>query len=240
MPLMLSHASATQHELLDLVAPHYIQFAQARGWDILLDKSDETFADRGPHWHKVRLIKDLLARNDFLIWVDCDFVLRSEANPLDELRDEDFQGLVMQNDAGGPAPNTGLWLLRNCDRAHRFIERVWEVGQLPDATLNDQATVSHLLGFSYEPAQCKPMRGSEFLAQTGWLDRHWNMLYSNSPEAALVGRGIHYGGAHTMPLEHKLTAISTQLRRDGLAGWEPLLPLAAELNDGPPLRHPSA
>ena len=65
------------------------------------------------------------------------------------------------------------------------------------------------------------------------------MLYSNSPEAALVGRGIHYGGAHTMPLENKLTAIATQLRRDDLPGWESRLPLAAELAASPPLQHPS-
>jgi hypothetical protein len=236
MALLLSHADKTQHELLRLISPHYTQFAETRGWDILLDESEGSFDDRTSHWHKIRLLKELLPQYDFVLWVDCDFVLRGTDDPIDELSEDDFQGLVMQQDSGQSiGPNTGFWLLRNCDEAHRFLERAWETGPLPDAVLNDQSTVSHLLGFGYEPSPVKPLHGSEFLANTCWLNRRWNLLYAHSPEAPLTGWGIHYGGAHTMPLEYKLADITTQLRRDKLPGWEERLPLAVDM--GVPVRN---
>jgi hypothetical protein len=232
MPLLLSHADGPQEEILDLVLPHYLRFAGERDWDVLLDKSAPALPpSRGSHWHKVRLLREHLPQHDYVLWVDCDFVLRGGGDPIEELEDGDFQGMVMQQDGGpGVTPNTGFWLLRNCDRALRFLDMVWETGPLPDAVLNDQATVSHLLGFGYEPGPCRPLRGSEFLAGTCWLDRRWNLLHAHSPESTLTAWGIHYGGAHTMPLDFKLSAITTQLRRDRLPGWEGRLPLAVDMS----------
>jgi len=215
--VLCSYATGEQAELLELVAPHYRAFAERHGYQLELRFDEVQLDGRSPHWGKIAFMREILGSTDVCLWVDCDFVLRGDGDLLAGMLPEDFQGLVMEQTPHGPGPNTGLWALRNCEEAHEFLELVWETGQLPDAKLHDQATVAHLLGFSYLPWITKPVHASPWLAHTGWLDRRWNMISVYHPEAPLVAYGIHYGG---MNLAEKRGAIINQLIRGRLPGWE--------------------
>jgi hypothetical protein len=217
MPLLLSHADRSQSELLDIVSPHYQQFAERNSWQMLLSREEFSFTDRNPHWSKIALLRKLLPEHDYVIWVDCDFIIRSEDNPLDAVKAQDFQSLVMEQTSHGPGPNTGFWILRNCEEAIMFLDELWKCGPLSDATLNDQASLAHLLGWSYLPFQTKPIAPSHWLAHTGWLDYRWNILLALHSEALLIAKAIHFGG---MDNKVKAAMITRQLITDRLPGWE--------------------
>jgi len=174
--------------------------------------------NRSPHWAKVQLLRQQLPDYDFCLWVDVDFVIRSHEDVLKGLRDEDMQGMVMeQTPHHGVGPNSGLWILRNCVESQQFLDEVWETGPLPGATLNDQATIAHLMGFSYLPDYTRPVASSPWAEKTSWLPLQWNMLEIFHPEAYLVAKAIHFGGLDN---KTKLREIKRQLVRDKLPGWD--------------------
>jgi hypothetical protein len=183
------------------------------------------------------LFRELLADDVLVLWLDNDLVLRDTRHDIaDGFDPADFQALCMEQTPHGPGPNSGVWLLRGCPETRNFLDELWQIGPLPGATLNDQATLAHLLGFSYLPSSTKPIAPSRYLAHTGWIDHRWNMLSVFHPEAPLVARAIHYGG---LDLPAKYEHIREQLIRDRLPGFEGLLDPAvvAELT-APAYPHP--
>jgi len=217
MKKLITYASAPQQEVLELVKPHYQAWADANDYQLhALTECD--VGERKPHWAKVMLLCEHLAGSEACLWIDCDFVIRTFDDVMPDLQDDDFQGLVMeQTPHHGIGPNTGLWLLRNSREAKDFLDLVWKTGPLPDARLNDQATIAHLLGFSYLPDYTRPLNFSPWLAGTSWLPPRWNMLEIFHPEATLIAKGLHYGGSKT---DKKLWLIRRQLVQDKLAGWQ--------------------
>ena len=235
--LLLSHANPAQRQLLDLASPHYRAYAQRHGYETRLVMSPLAAGYRTPQWAKIALLRDALADADLCLWLDNDLVLRDQEHDIaDGLDDADFQAFCLEQTPHGFGPNSGVWLMRSCPEAKAFLDDVWLTGPLPDATLNDQATIAHLLGFSYLPTFTKPIASSRYLAHTGWLDARWNMLSVFHPEAPLVARAVHYGG---LDFAAKYEAMREQLIRDRLPGFETLLDPAvvAELT-APHYPHP--
>lgn len=239
MKLLLTHAAGVQHPLAELARPHLERYACLHGYQLKV-AGDEADTDGRPwQWAKIRLLRDALDTAEICLWLDCDVVLRDDHSDVAAgFAAEDFQALCLEQTPHGFGPNTGLWLLRSCAEARDFLDQVWQTGPLPGASLNDQATVAHLLGFSYLPSFTKPVRGSDWLPRTGWLDHRWNMLSIFHPEAPLVARGIHFGG---LELEQKQVQMAQQLVRDRLPGWQrcvsPEVAAAIENTDYP---HPAA
>ena len=224
MKLLVAHGSGPSASLIDLITPHLAAYAQRHGYELSTSTDPDPARDLGartPQWAKVALLRQLLPEAETVLWVDSDIVLRDQDRDIAQhFHPEDFQALSMEHGDHGPGPNTGIWLLRNNTEAREFLDAVWERGPLPDATLNDQATVASLLGFSYLPNLTRPVSPSPWLARTGWIHPSWNTLLVMHPEQQSVARGIHYGG---LPLAEKRVLIRQQLVSDRLPGWEQLL-----------------
>jgi len=218
---LATYASGDQLGLLPVVLPHLEAYARQHGYQLVVADPDLPLRGRSGHWAKVRILQELLGEHETVVWVDNDIVLRDQGSDLlDWMCPEDFQALCMEHGRAGPAPNTGLWALRDTPQAHAFLRAVWEMGPRPDATLNDQATVASLLGFSYLPDRTRPLNPSRWLAGTGWLDPLWNTLLVHHPHAGVVGRGVHFGG---VSVARKRMLMSQQIINDRLPGWETLL-----------------
>jgi hypothetical protein len=234
---LVSYADPTQHDLLSLVRSHYEIWAARHGYQTQIITDPVDVGDRSPHWAKIALLRELIADDD-LLWLDCDVVLQSDNDPWAEIRDEDFQALVMEQTPHGPGPNTGVWCLRSCPETRSFLDAVWAGGQQSQATLHDQAAVAQLLGWSVLPQQTKPLHYSSWLAHTGWLDYRWNMQPTTQLEAYTVAWGLHFAG---LPLANKHLAISQQLITQRLPGWRTLVPpeLVAQWSDRRAYPHPA-
>lgn len=218
--LLLTHAAGPMESLLGVVEPNYRAYAQRHGYELQALRGPVDTGGKINYWSKVALIRERLADVDVLLWLDADFVIRRQDLDIsDELFPEDFQAVCMEYHAAGPSPNLGLWMLRNVPEAHEFLDRMWELGDLPGAQLYEQSTFCHLLGFSYLPHFSKPVAGSPYLARTGWLDARWNNLYLFYPEGRWRANAVHFGG---IELAEKFFHIRNQLEQDRLPGWEEL------------------
>lgn len=212
--LFLTHGVGPARETLGLASAHYEDFAKCAGYDIRIVKEDVDVEGRGVQWAKVRLLQVALEEYESVLWVDSDFVLRTKGDPSSCVQPGDIMGLVMEQTPHGVGPNTGLWFVRK--EARGFLDKLWSVGQLPGATLRDQATVAHLLGFSYLPGYTRPISGSPWADKVSWMDNRWNALRVYGQ----TGWGMHYGG---MSVDVKCALMRQQIIDDRLAGWRDLI-----------------
>lgn len=216
--VLLTHGDAFQEPLLALVVPVLAAYADRHGYELHVDRRHGP-GGRSAHWAKVEAMRELLDDSDLLLWVDNDLLLRASSEDVAaHLHPLDDQALCMEQTVHGPGPNTGLWLLRPSARS--FLDAVWDTGQLPDARLHDQATVAHLLGWSYLPHLTRPIAPSAYASRCGWLDPRWNVLVCERERSARTSWGLHYGGMATTV---KAALMRQRIIDDRLPGWRALL-----------------
>lgn len=215
--LFLTHAAGRQEALLDMVKANYGAYAERHGYRFEAARGEVDTAGRSNYWSKIVLLREWLPQVELLAWFDCDIVIRrQDLDIADEFYPDDFQALCLEYIVNGPSPNPGVWLLRNVPETHEFLDLLWETGDLPGAQLPEQATLGHLLGFSYLPHFTKPVTGSPFLLHTGWLDPRWNMIDLFHPEARLAAHAVHFAGVE---LVEKAVGIRQLISRERLPGW---------------------
>lgn len=236
--ILLVHGSGSQESLLEMVQPHLAAYATRHGYELRASTARVEGSNLAPQWDKIHLVRAALEEAEYVLWVDCDILIRSlEEDILEGMGESDFQALCLESTPHGVGPNSGVWILRNSQRAKEFLDLILATGPLPNATLNDQATIAHLLGYSYLPFQTKLVRKSPWLVGTGILDSRWNMLHVFHAEAPLIAKAIHYGG---LTLEEKKIYMKGQLIRDRLPGWqeaagEELTKILTQVYPEPPL-----
>lgn len=223
MRWLITHGSGPSARLLPLIEPHLSAYARRHGYQLLISDQDSVAEEqRAPQWEKIALLRKHLPRSELCLWLDSDIILAEQSLDIaEEFHPEDFHALCMEQTPHGPGPNTGVWLLRNCERAHCFLQAVWERGQPAGARLQDQAAVGELLGWSVLPERTRPLHPSPWLNGTGWLDPSWNTLAVHQPVALPHARGLHYGGMESV---RKTVLMEQALIDRRLPGWQACLP----------------
>lgn len=238
-PRLVTHACGPATALLDLVTPVFQHWAEAVGYDLVVDTTDRVGPTRSSHWNKPVVLRDHLREAPAVLWVDHDLLLREQSDPAAGMPVDACMGLCIEQTEAGIGPNTGLWYLRHDPDTFAFLDEVIAMGPIPGAVLNDQARVAERLGFTWAPQYLRPLTPRPILARTAWLDFRWNMLTVYHPEAKFLAKGYHVGG---LPLDDKRVLLTHQIIEDRLPGWERLVPPAARASlarwGGPLLRRP--
>lgn len=203
------------------------RFADVHGYTVkvtLLESDDiarKSEAAKRARWEKIHIIREALMLNDVVVWFDADVIIcRTDVDILHSLGPSDYQGLVLHS---VPAehrvnPNTGVWVLRNSEKAFRFLDAVEAVG-MPQGRWSDQGAVLRALGWSlgderYYGAHM-PEVPTEFMVGTSWLPIGWNQPHceNRSNPEAYIGRplvedpyAIHF---MAMTIEDRLKYMGT-------------------------------
>lgn len=121
-------------------------------------------------------------------------IFRTDEDISDYVKAPNFQALAIENVPLDRRynPNTGVWVLRNCDRAFEFLDEVEKVGPPTTGNWMDQAVVMQVMGWNMGDVDrwyygAGPGKGNDYLYETGWLPVGWNQPYvarkSNSESA---------------------------------------------------------
>jgi hypothetical protein len=182
--ILLSFTTPRMEPLLELAYPTYERFARSHGYELRIERPTQ-FVDtepRGRHslrWHKISMLSHAIVDYSVVLWIDSDaFFLRCDRDIADDVPAQCFQGLVIERLAGRTNPNTGIWLLRGCAMAVRFLRRVQEIGQ-PNHSWADQAAVCRALGWhlgDYHGHGAAPGTPTRFARATTWLPSCWNSI----------------------------------------------------------------
>lgn len=175
--------------LTTISLPMFASFAKRHGYKMLATYVTEDDADRwspiakSVRWQKLRLIRSALEQSDVVVWFDADILLcRTDVDILDSLGATDYQGLVLHTvpSENRTNPNTGVWVIKNTEKAFRFLDTALEIG-IPPGRWADQGAVMRALGWilgneNYDGARI-PEVPNEFMHDTAWLPVSWNQPF---------------------------------------------------------------
>ena len=117
--------------------PSFASFAMRHSYKMQVTYVPEDDADRwsaiakSVRWQKLRLIRSALEQSDVVVWFDADvLVCRTDIDILDSLDATNYQGLVLHSvpSENRTNPNTGVWVVKNTEKAFRFLDAALEIG----------------------------------------------------------------------------------------------------------------
>lgn len=205
--VLCSLGTGPQRRLLRIAERSFRPYAREHGYALDL-RTEPIDPSRPPAWSKVALIRQLLDRYETVVWLDADtVVVRRDRDITAELTEGRFLGLVEHVVEGRANPNTGVMVVRSCDRARTFWAAVWDSTQYLNHRWWEQAAVMDLLGF--DPASGERSGESEWLDGVEWLDKSWNSIRD---DPAPHPRVRHWPG-FTLTRRATEMAVATLLRR---------------------------
>ena len=200
---IVTFAGPNMRPFLDAFSlPSFKRFADRHNYMLQVTYPERDDADRRTsfakevRWGKLSLIRSALEQNDVVLWLDADVLLcRFDTDIIDSLGNDDFQGLVLHSVPfeNRISPNTGVWVIRNTDKAFKFLDRVSDVG-IPEGRWADQGAVLRVLewelGDDHYHGAKMPDIPTEFMFGTAWLPIGWNQTYSENRDnpAEYTGR----------------------------------------------------
>jgi hypothetical protein len=141
------------HELMTRVIQNREKYARLHGYRVVL-ANDALDASRPAAWSKLKAVDQHLKSFDYVMYVDMDVVIMNMEVPienfLDPLLDKDF---IMTEDWNGP--NTGVWIVRQSNWSHWFLQTAWNQSQLVSGNVRGTA-----YPFEYEQRAVHYMLGS--------------------------------------------------------------------------------
>ena len=108
---------------------------------------------RGAPWEKIRIVQELAAAYDLVLWVDADAAFVDISMDIAQcLGRRDLMALCgHRTPEGAVIPNTGIWVLRSGRRTDRFLEDVWNATEFLDHKWWENSAVIDRLGFEVGP-----------------------------------------------------------------------------------------
>jgi hypothetical protein len=158
-------------ELMKQVVKNREKYCMKHGYH-LITGNDLLDRSRPTAWSKIKAMNHYLNEYDYVLYIDMDVVImnfeQSLTNFIDLAPEKDF---IMTEDWSGV--NTGVWLAKNTQFSHWFLEAAWNQTQLiPRLSFDGKPHP-----FEYE------QRAFHFLLQTDvWRNRHLPVYRGNYKE----------------------------------------------------------
>jgi hypothetical protein len=177
-------------ELLEVTGPALERYARTHGYEsvVVRHRLDPT---RPASWDKVVMLRELVRRNDVVMWIDADALILDDAPDVEEeLSPRRFLHMVEHRVNGARVPNAGVMVLRGGPASARFLDRVWKQRQFIDHEWWENAAILHLLGYR-ELDGLRPVVPSVWRFGFGALDHAWNSVPADPSPAPHI---VHCAG----------------------------------------------
>jgi hypothetical protein len=119
--------------------------AQKHGYDRITEELPFDSVRRELQWSKIPLIQKYLSSYDYIVWIDGDVLITNQERPIDDfialMRPDEF--LLIGRDFQGL--NSGVFIIKNCTKAHEFLKEVWEFQGFDRQLFHEQTAIDHLI-----------------------------------------------------------------------------------------------
>ena len=194
--------------LLRLALPTFRRYAENHGYDVIVGSRR---CERPASWGKIPLLREILARYDFALWVDADALILDASTDLAAVIPAGaYQAFAVVNcgPGNGASPCLGVWALHAVPRALELLDAIWTQDDLIHATYWEQSALMRLMGWALEPPFVKT-RNSEWDAGTHVLGEEWDAI-PIFPIGYTSARIRHYAA---MPYPQRRYDMETDLAR---------------------------
>lgn len=185
------------------------RYGKRHGHDVVVAKSAEM--DRPAAWAKVRLVQSLFEQGyDHVFWIDADALIIDPSHDVADLITDSKDMHLVQHPLpwySAPAPNTGVFLIRNCDWSRDLLKRMWDLDQYAEGIWWENAAFIHLMGLrDFQEQGIDPARCEIDTSRMAWLPERWNRLHLKQEPGATIIR--HYAGKSR---KHRLRHMMARL-----------------------------
>jgi hypothetical protein len=98
-------------------------YCQKHGLDLICGH-DKKYSDRHPAWERLPLMLEHLQNYDYLVWVDADaFFYHHSTNIVDLIKSNSGPDFLFSQDLGNNNLNTGIFIVKNTNYAHLFLNK---------------------------------------------------------------------------------------------------------------------
>jgi hypothetical protein len=85
---------------------------------------EKTYTNRHPAWERLPLILEHLKNYDYLVWIDADaFFYYHSINIIDFIQSNPVPDFLFSQDLGNRNLNTGIFVVKNTNYAHMFLQK---------------------------------------------------------------------------------------------------------------------
>ena len=211
--VICSLATGAHRRLMAVSSPTLVAYARRWRWDVVLS-TENLAADRPPSWSKVRLLLELLASYETVLWVDADALFvdlgRDILGEAPEGRDA-YLVEHPQPEPGAPiVPNAGVLLLRRRPYTLDLLHRIWAMTELVEHNWWENAAFLVVLGHSLD-APWPLVEDTADRAHFGFLDLAWNSV----PDLCEAEHPMirHHARADARSFETRLAGMTADLER---------------------------
>lgn len=198
-------------ELLELSEPTFRAYADAHGYELVVAR-ELVAPERPASWSKVKMVQALMARHDFVLWVDADAMIVDFTRDMVDSCPRDGHLFVVEHHYDDQRiPNMGVFAARSTRQASDFLDLVWAQERYIDHDWWENAATLDLLGYRLWP--CGPERPSPYSDLVRFIGNEWNSITQDPSQHPVIK---HYAGKGH---EERLAAM-----RADLASVERLLP----------------
>lgn len=170
MRALVTLATGSHLELLEIALPSLHEFADRHGYDVIVADVDSR---RPPSWRKVPALREALAEYEEALWLDADIVIVDPSDDLD-VPEHCSQALVRHHTGDGEVPNCGVWFVRR--PMIPILDEIWSMTEFYDHGWWEQAAMLTLLGYRVDPrpTELVTTEPTGLYRRTHWLDNSWN------------------------------------------------------------------
>ena len=152
-------------ELQSVTSPTIKEYCDLHGYECQISRFTETA--RPPAWHKIPIILSAFKSGvDFVLWIDTDAIVVNKSFKLESIIEEDKD---MYFSCNWGAMNSGVFLVRNCQRVKDFLNLTWDQTQFMYDGWWEQKAMIHLLETNcYDTSTIKEIPAIEFNSEEYW------------------------------------------------------------------------
>jgi hypothetical protein len=199
-------------------------YANKHGYS-LFDESEQVDKSRPPGWSKILATRRLLKEENcsWVFWLDADTVIMDSDRRVEEFIPSDpTKDFVITSDLNNTKYNNGVWLIRNSEWGHDFLDSWWSmttwIKPVGMASSGDQHSMNALLqerdefadkGHGVKPPQCT------FNSFTNMV-QPWEQAVVNITEQSYYMSEYYYHKgdflAHAAGVENKVGVLKKMLQ----------------------------
>jgi hypothetical protein len=98
-------------------------YCQKHGLDLICG-NDKRYENRHPAWERLPLMLEYLSKYDYLVWIDADaFFYYHSTSIVDFIKSNPNPDFLFSQDFGNRNLNTGIFVVKNSNYAHMFLNK---------------------------------------------------------------------------------------------------------------------
>lgn len=174
-----SHGDSNMNDWKKYSFPNFMKYCQKHNYTFI--GSNRRFDDRHPSWARLPMILEIIARYDWVVWIDPDALIVDTNKKIEDYLSDDFSFRISKTGV----INHGVWFVKNSQLGIQILQDTYNQTQFIDHIWRENQACIHLFTNVYPQETMDNIRID--------LNADYNVFAKNFKAGNFI---IHYPGEH--------------------------------------------